>query len=87
VPAIRLAALELEHQPPEESIQLALLLLVERCGDERFLRPLRAHGVFLQPRANGSRRARRALGQLMIVLGDRLAREAPQPCGEVSSRA
>ena len=39
--------------------------------------------VATEPRA----RARRALGELMIRFGDRLAREPQRPCREVSSRA
>ena len=38
----RLAPLELEHQPPQEPVQLLLLLLGERRRDQRLLRRLRA---------------------------------------------
>jgi hypothetical protein len=41
----------------------------------------------MQAPAYPVRRTRRAVGELLIMLGDRLAREAPQPCREVSSRA
>jgi hypothetical protein len=37
--------------------------------------------------APGRRRTRRAVGELMIRVGDRLAREARPRCREVSSRA
>src|SRR4249919_3593251 len=43
--AALLAALELEHQPPEQRVQLALLVLGERGGDERLLGRLGADRV------------------------------------------
>src|SRR5215217_6541234 len=43
-----LAPLELEHQPPQEGVQLALLGRAQSGGDHRFLRRLR--GDRLLPR-------------------------------------